>query len=142
MKIKLVEDPLFCPACDRRMTGFALLDLQCNSCVMPCYLVTGDTKRAGEQMRLRRSWAAVLVGSGPSELAQGTRGESMVSPRKDILVDGIRPPPDAKRSLLLEPQPVVRRSLHTPCPRCGSRTVRSRDGRDMCLICGYLQSHT
>jgi hypothetical protein len=47
---------------------------------------------------------------------------------------------DPKLSAIPEPCPVVRRSCHNPCPACGSRTVRSRDGRDMCLICGYLQA--
>ena len=66
----------------------------------------------------------------------------MVSPPNDIVLDGIRPSLDVKQSQFLEPQPVVRRLLHTSCPHCGSITVRSRDGRNMCLICGYLQSHT
>jgi hypothetical protein len=54
------------------------------------------------------------------------------------LMDGSRSSLDPQRSLLPEP----RRSLHNPCPHCGSMTVRSRDRRDMCLICGYLQSHS
>ena len=49
---------------------------------------------------------------------------------------------DARQSLFPEPQRVARRSSPTPCLHCGSITVRSRDGRDMCLICGYLQSNT
>jgi hypothetical protein len=66
----------------------------------------------------------------------------MVSPQKDSLLDGTRPSLDAKRSPFPEPQQGARRASHTPCPHCGSITVRSRDRRDMCLICGYLQSHT
>jgi ribosomal protein S27AE len=65
----------------------------------------------------------------------------MVSPPKDNLMDGSRPALDAQLSLFPEPRQVARRSSHRPCPNCGSITVRSRDGRDMCLICGYLQSH-
>ena len=68
MKIRLIEDALRCPACNTRMTGLALQDRQCNSCGMPCYLVTDETKRTGEQMRLRRSWGAVLIEIGTGEL--------------------------------------------------------------------------
>jgi hypothetical protein len=39
MKIKLIEDPLYCPVCNTRMTGLASHDRQCNSCGMPCYLM-------------------------------------------------------------------------------------------------------
>jgi hypothetical protein len=63
MKIKLIEDPQLCPACDTRMTDPALHDRQCNSCGMPGYLLTDETQRSGEQMRLRRSWEAVLIES-------------------------------------------------------------------------------
>ncbi len=35
-----------------------------------------------------------------------------------------------------EPQPIARRLPQRPCPECGSITVRSRDGRDLCVICG------
>ena len=66
----------------------------------------------------------------------------MVSPQNDRLVDGARPSLDAKRSPFPEPHQPARRLSHTTCPECGSMTVRSRDRRDMCLICGYLQSHT
>jgi hypothetical protein len=38
------------------------------------------------------------------------------------------------------PQSTARRCLHQPCPGCGSRMVRARDLRDMCVVCGYLQS--
>ena len=112
MKIRLIEDPLRCPACNTRMTGLALYGRQCNSCGMTCYLVTDETKHTGEQMRLRQSWDAVLIEMGSSELG----GSRMVSPPKDILVDGIRPSLDAKQSQFLEPQPVVRRLLHSSCP--------------------------
>jgi ribosomal protein S27AE len=66
----------------------------------------------------------------------------MVSPQNDGLVDGARLPLDVERSPFPEPHHLARRLSHTPCPECGSMTVRSRDRRDMCLICGYLQSHT
>jgi ribosomal protein S27AE len=65
----------------------------------------------------------------------------MVSESKDNLMDGTLPLLEAQRSPFPEPQQVVRRSSHSPCPDCGSITVRSRDRRDMCVICGYLQSH-
>ena len=61
MKIKLIEDPQPCSACDARMTDLALHDRQCSSCGMPCYPLTG------EQMRLRQSWEAVLMESGLME---------------------------------------------------------------------------
>jgi hypothetical protein len=69
MKIKFIEDPQRCPACDTRMTDRALHDRQCNSCGMPCYLLTDETKSTGEQMRLRlrRSWESVLMESEPME---------------------------------------------------------------------------
>jgi hypothetical protein len=60
----------------------------------------------------------------------------MVSPPKNNLINGSRPSLDAQRSLSPEPWQVARRLSHKPCPHCGSMTVRSRDGRDMCLICG------
>jgi len=63
MKIKLIEDPQLCPACDTRITAPALHDRQCNSCGTPCYLLTDETKCTGEQMRLRRSREAVLMES-------------------------------------------------------------------------------
>jgi hypothetical protein len=54
----------------------------------------------------------------------------MVTPPKDSLTGD-------KRSPFPETQPIVRRSSQRPCPECGSMTVRSRDGRDLCVICGY-----
>jgi hypothetical protein len=39
------------------------------------------------------------------------------------------------------PQSTARRSPHRPCPDCGSRLIRSRDLREMCVVCGYLQTH-
>jgi hypothetical protein len=68
MKIKLIEDPLRCPACNTRMAALASYDRQCNACGMPCYLETGEMKRTGEQMRLRLSWDAVLIEIVPREL--------------------------------------------------------------------------
>jgi hypothetical protein len=59
----------------------------------------------------------------------------------------MNPPEDtlSERSPALEanaftPQSTTRRCLHQPCPGCGSRMVRSRDLRDMCVVCGYLQT--
>lgn len=60
MKIRLIEDQQRRPACDAPMIDPALHDRQCNSCGMPCYQLTG------EQMRLRRSWEAVLMEQGGS----------------------------------------------------------------------------
>jgi hypothetical protein len=64
----------------------------------------------------------------------------MVSLQKDMPIDGTVPR-DTKPSPIPEPYHVARRSSYKPCPTCGSITVRSRDGRDMCVICGYLQTH-
>ena len=64
----------------------------------------------------------------------------MVTPPKDILMYGLWPSLDGNRSPLPDQQQVARRSSSRQCPDCGSITVRSRDRRDMCLICGYLQS--
>jgi hypothetical protein len=66
----------------------------------------------------------------------------MVSRQNDTPVAGTVSSLDPKLSAIPEPCPAVRRSSPNPCPTCGSRTVRSRDGRDMCLICGYLQMDT
>jgi hypothetical protein len=55
----------------------------------------------------------------------------MVSPQKDILIDGIRSSLDVKRSPFPEPQQVAWRSSHSLCPHCCSITVRFKDGRDM-----------
>jgi ribosomal protein S27AE len=65
----------------------------------------------------------------------------MVTPPKDNLMCGVWPSLDANRPPLLDQQQVARRSSSRQCPDCGIVTVRSRDRRDMCLICGYLQSH-
>ena len=52
---------------------------------------------------------------------------------------------DARRQLLQakgfpKREAAMRGCLSRPCPNCGSRMVRSRDLRDLCLVCGYLQS--
>ena len=65
----------------------------------------------------------------------------MVTPPKDNLMRGLRPSLDANQSPLPGQQHVAQRSASRQCPDCGIVTVRSRDRRDMCLICGYLQSH-
>ncbi len=59
---------------------------------------------------------------------------------EDILVDGTVSL-EAKLPPAVDPRQTARRLAIRPCPICGSRTVRSRDGRDLCLICGYLQTH-
>jgi hypothetical protein len=59
----------------------------------------------------------------------------MVTPSKDNLTGDERP-------TFPETQPLARRSSERPCPECASMTVRSRDGRDLCVICGYLQTHS
>jgi hypothetical protein len=41
---------------------------------------------------------------------------------------------EAKRPPAVDPRQTARRLAIRPCPICGSRTVRSRDGRDLCLI--------
>lgn len=71
MKLRLIENPVLCPACNTRMVGLPLHDRQCNCCGMPCYRMTGETKRTGEQMRLQRSWDAVLTEIEPREPGGG-----------------------------------------------------------------------
>jgi hypothetical protein len=61
--------------------------------------------------------------------------------QKDMPVDATVSSLDAELSPISEPRQVARRSSYKPCPTCGSMTVRSRDGRDMCVVCGYLQAH-
>jgi hypothetical protein len=65
----------------------------------------------------------------------------MVTPPEDNLLYGFWPSLDAKQSQLPDQRQVAGRSSSRRCPDCGIGTVRSRDRRDMCLICGYLQSH-
>jgi hypothetical protein len=65
----------------------------------------------------------------------------MVMPPKDILMFGLWSSMDANRSPFPDQREVAGRSSSRQCPDCGIVTVRSRDRRDMCLICGYLQSH-
>jgi ribosomal protein S27AE len=64
----------------------------------------------------------------------------MVTPPNDTLMSGMWPSLDANRSPFSDQPQVARRSSSRQCPDCGSITVRSRDKREMCLICGYLQS--
>ena len=61
--------------------------------------------------------------------------------QKDMSVEATVSSLNAKLSPASEPRQVLRRSSCKPCPTCGSMTVRSRDGRDLCVICGYLQAH-
>jgi hypothetical protein len=68
MRIKLLEGPPICPGCNPWTTGFASDDHCRDSDEMACYLVTDDTKRTDEQVRLQRSWAAVLTDIGPMEV--------------------------------------------------------------------------
>ncbi len=59
----------------------------------------------------------------------------MVTPPKDNLTWD-------KRPAFTEIQAISRRSSERPCPECAAMTVRSRDGRDLCVVCGYLQTHS
>jgi hypothetical protein len=68
MKIKLIEKPEVCSDCTPPMTGFALQGRQSDSGEIPCYLGTAAKKRTDEQMRLQRSWEAVLTEIGPREV--------------------------------------------------------------------------
>jgi hypothetical protein len=68
MKIKLIEDALPCPACAPQLTGFASHDRLGDAGEMTCYPLIDETPRTGEQVRLRRSWEAVLTEIGPMEL--------------------------------------------------------------------------
>jgi hypothetical protein len=135
MKIKLIEEPLLCPVCHNRMTGLGLHDRQCATCGMRRRLESDETHRTDERLLL--SWEAVPREIGP----RASRRQLMVRPPKDNMMDGTFPSLSAKRSPFSQPQQVTGRSSDSPCPICGSITVRSRGGRDMCLICGYLQSH-
>ncbi len=65
MKIKLIEDPLRCPACNTRKAGLGLHDRQCDACGMGCYPETGETKRTDELLLL--GWHAVLREYAPRE---------------------------------------------------------------------------
>ncbi|MGA3222703.1 MAG: hypothetical protein ABSC65_03020 [Acidobacteriaceae bacterium] len=67
MKSKLMKDPLACLACNPWMTGLALHGRQGNSRGLPGYLLTYKMKHADEQLRLRRSWEAVLSEIGVGE---------------------------------------------------------------------------
>ena len=66
MKLKLIEDPLLCSACNKRKAGPGLHDGQCNACDMECYPKTGETKRTDELLLL--SWHAVMREYEPREL--------------------------------------------------------------------------
>jgi hypothetical protein len=60
----------------------------------------------------------------------------MVTPPRDSVMCGMWPSLDLNRSPFPDQEQVARRSSSRQCPDCGSITVRSRDKRDMCLICG------
>jgi ribosomal protein S27AE len=62
----------------------------------------------------------------------------MVSATEDNHHDA--PPPVLEADRFTETRQGTRNHLHPPCPACGSRMVRSRDLRDLCLVCGYLQA--
>jgi hypothetical protein len=64
----------------------------------------------------------------------------MVTPGKDSVMFGAWPSWEENGPPLLDERQVARRPGSRQCPDCGLVTVRSRDKRDMCLICGYLQS--
>ncbi len=65
----------------------------------------------------------------------------MVSLQKDTPKDGSVLSLNANRFPLPAPHQAAPRSSPKLCPACGSITVRARDGRDMCVVCGYLQTH-
>jgi hypothetical protein len=67
MKTKLMEDPLICPAFNSQMAGLALHNHQGVPAGIPGYLITHQTTRMDEQLRLRRSWEAVLTEIRPGE---------------------------------------------------------------------------
>jgi hypothetical protein len=69
MKMKLLSYTPICPGCDPWTTRLASDDHCRNSGETVCYVVADDTKRIEEQVRLQRSWAAVLTEIGPSEVA-------------------------------------------------------------------------
>jgi hypothetical protein len=68
MKTKLLEDPLICPAFNSQMAGLALHNRQGVPGGIPGFLIAGQTTRIDEQLRLRRSWEAVLTEIRPPEL--------------------------------------------------------------------------
>jgi hypothetical protein len=68
MKIKLIEDPRVCPACDAQITDLGLPDRQCSSCGMQRNLGTNETKRTDEHVRLLLSWDAVMRETGIREV--------------------------------------------------------------------------
>ena len=61
MKIKFIEDPQVCSSDNPPITGLAWHARPRDSGGMPRYLVTEETKRTEEQVRLQRSWEAVLT---------------------------------------------------------------------------------
>jgi hypothetical protein len=65
MKIMLIEKPPVCSDCTPRMIGLAL---QGDSAEIPYYLGNDAKKRTDEQIRLQRSWEAVLTEIGPREV--------------------------------------------------------------------------
>jgi hypothetical protein len=65
MKLKLIEDPLLCSACNTRKAGLGLHDGQCNACGMGCRPETGETKPTDELLLL--SWHQVLREYEPRE---------------------------------------------------------------------------
>jgi hypothetical protein len=68
MTIKLIEDPLVCPACEAQMAGLGLHNRPCSSCAMQSSVETDETKRTDEQIRLLLSRDAVLRQLRPREL--------------------------------------------------------------------------
>jgi ribosomal protein S27AE len=62
----------------------------------------------------------------------------MVMPPTDSVMFGAWP--SLEGPSLGDQRQVARRPGSRQCPDCGIVTVRSRDRREMCLICGYLQS--
>jgi hypothetical protein len=67
VKLKLIEAPIFCSACNTRKAGFSVDHGQCNACEIGCYPESGETKRTDEE--LLQSWRAVLSEYAPREQA-------------------------------------------------------------------------
>jgi ribosomal protein S27AE len=63
----------------------------------------------------------------------------MVTPPTDSVMFDAWPALEGNGLPLGDQRQVARRPGSRQCPDCGIVTVRSRDRREMCLICGYLQ---
>lgn len=140
MKMKPIEEPEVCPACNAQSTGPRLRDCPYRPSDKRRGFGMDETKQTGEQVTV---FAELGRGAARGRGRQG-RVPFMVRQAEsvggEIPVDGTVSL-EAKRPPAVDPHQAARRLAIRPCPSCGSRTVRSRDGRDLCLICGYLQAH-